>query len=142
MPDDGAMSRWTRTVRAMALTLLVGVGCSSNTHDRSVARIPPPPATPRQSLGSDEPPVIWLGGTLLDVAADHLDLQEDSGSVATVQRLAEGATGFFRVSGTAWVKLAPSAQIPAGQRACIETLMDGTDLLAIRVFLGAGCGPI
>jgi hypothetical protein len=136
------MNRWSRTAGAVTLTVLVAAGCTSNARDQTAARVPLPPPTPRQTLGASEPPVIWLGGILRDVTVDHLLLQEDSGSVATLQRLAEGATGFYRVAGSSWAKLAPSAQIPAGQRACIETLMDGTNLLAIRVFLGAGCGPI
>jgi hypothetical protein len=85
--------------------------------------------------------VIYVGGTLTDIAPDHLELRETSGSVVRLRRLAGGATSFFSVSGGAWLELASQAQVSAGGEACVETLMDGTNLLAIRVFLGARCGP-
>jgi hypothetical protein len=104
--------------------------------------VPPPPPTPRQSLGPNEPPVIWLGGALQEVAADQLTLHEDSGSVVTLRRLAEGATRFYQIAGRTWRELTPDGSTARGQQTCVETLMDGTNLLAIRVFLGSGCGPI
>ena len=104
--------------------------------------VPPPPRTPHQSLGPNSPPVIWLGGTLQLVDATRVRLEEDDGSVVTLTRLAEGATKFYRVQGGAWHALPRNGRIDAGQRACVETLMDGTNLAAIRVFLGSGCGPI
>jgi hypothetical protein len=45
------------------------------------------------------------------------------------------------VSGSEWQRLAAEAQVPAGGAACVETLFDRDTLLALRVFLGAGCGP-
>jgi hypothetical protein len=85
--------------------------------------------------------VIYVGGTLTDVAPDQLELRETSGSVVRLQRLAGGATSFFRASGGTWLELDSEAQVSAGGEACVETLMDGTNFLAIRVFLGARCGP-
>ena len=82
-----------------------------------------------------------MGGTLTDVAPDHLKLKNGSGSVLTLQRLAEGATVFFRASGGVWRRLDPLAQIGRGQSACVDTVMAGSNLLALRVFLGAACGP-
>jgi hypothetical protein len=76
-----------------------------------------------------------------DVSADTITIRETTGPTVTLTRLAEGATSFFRASGGAWHRLAAQAQVPAGGPACVETLMDGQNLLALRVFLGAGCGP-
>jgi len=84
---------------------------------------------------------VWVGGTLTDVAPDHLKLKSASGSVLTLQRLAEGATVFFRASGGVWQRLDMQAQIGRGQSACVDTVMAGSNLLALRVFLGAACGP-
>jgi hypothetical protein len=85
--------------------------------------------------------VIWLGGTLADVTDTQLVLRQPAGSVVTLRRLAGEATSFFRLSGSEWQRLAPEAQVPAGRAACVETLLDRQTLLALRVFLGAGCGP-
>jgi hypothetical protein len=109
---------------------------------RSGAPVPPPPPTPRQSLGPDSPPVVWLGGAIARVDDQEVRLAEDDGSIVTLHRLSQGATRFYRVKNDAWAELAPQAQVDLGLRACVETLMDGTNLVAIRVFLGAGCGPI
>lgn len=88
-----------------------------------------------------QPPVVWIAGTLIDVSSQRIEVMERSGTSVGLQRLAEDATTFYRVSGGAWRRLAAEAQIAAGQQACTETIMDGSNLLAIRVFLGAGCGP-
>jgi hypothetical protein len=104
--------------------------------------VPLPPPTPAQSLGASTPPVVWLGGTVQEVTADQMRLVQGDGAIVALQRLAEGATGFYRVVGDAWQKLGAQTDVGAGQAACIETLMDGTNLVAIRVFLGAACGPI
>jgi hypothetical protein len=85
--------------------------------------------------------VTWVGGTLTDVTETQLVLQQPAGSVVTLRRLAGEATSFFRLSGSEWQRLAPQAQVPAGRTACVETLLDRQTLLALRVFLGAGCGP-
>jgi len=103
--------------------------------------LPAVPSLPRQTGGPDQPPVVWIAGTIDEVAADRIELREGSGSVVTLQRLGREATGIFRVSEEAWERLPPGAAVAAGERACVETLMDGQTLLALRVFLGAGCGP-
>jgi hypothetical protein len=126
---------------AFSLVTLVSCATKSPAAQPGGALIPPPPATPRQSLGTDSPPVVWLGGTIERVVDADVRLQEDDGSVVALQRLGAGATRFFRVSGGAWAELATQSHVAAGQRACVETLMDGTNLVAIRVFLGSGCGP-
>ena len=103
--------------------------------------LPPIPTIPPESLGPGQPPIIWVGGTLSKVAADGLQVTEALGSVVTLRRLARGATVFYRISGAAWRRLTPVAKVSAGQLACVETLLDGAHLLALRVFLGADCGP-
>ena len=86
--------------------------------------------------------MVWLGGRIGSVDANRITLREDDGSVVSLQRLAKGATGFFRVSGDHWTRLSQSSPVSPDQAACIETLMDRTNLVAIRVFLDSGCGPI
>ena len=83
-----------------------------------------------------------MGGTILEVTADRLELREGSGQVVTLQRLRHGATAFFRPSGGRWIRVAPETALEPGDVACVEILMDGESLLALRVFLGAGCGPV
>jgi hypothetical protein len=138
---------WLRRARArgigavLALVLLgIPLGACSKA-SRSPARVPPAPATPKQRLDPSAPPVVYIGGLLTDVAADRIEVQEPSGRVVAIQRLSQGATVFFRVAGSAWARLPTSAPVPTGQPTCVETLMDGSNLLALRVFLGADCGP-
>jgi hypothetical protein len=85
--------------------------------------------------------VVWVGGTVSEVASDRIELTEPSGSVVALRRLAGGATSFYRVSAGRWRRLPAGSSIGGGSPACVETLMDGTNLLAVRVFLGANCGP-
>ena len=103
--------------------------------------IPPPPPTEEQDLGPDQPPVIWVGGSITRVDPDRIELREGSGSVVALQRLGEGATAFFRVSGGTWQRTGTESPPRSGELACIEVLLDGPSFLALRVFLGAGCGP-
>ena len=72
---------------------------------------------------------------------DRLVIREPLGSVLTVKRLGQAATAFYRVSGDRWDRLGPRAQVGAGGAVCVESALDGTNLLALRVFLGASCGP-
>jgi hypothetical protein len=85
--------------------------------------------------------VVWIGGTLVEVAPDSITVREAFGSVVRLQRLGQGATTFFEVSGTDWAEVPDGASIEAGRAACVETLLNGPTLLALRVFLGASCGP-
>jgi hypothetical protein len=85
--------------------------------------------------------VIWVGGVLTDLSGDRLELREGSGSVVSLLRLAEGATTFFVVDGDRWRRLGPDEEVGPGQQTCVETLINGASFVAIRVFLGAGCGP-
>ncbi len=102
--------------------------------------VPPPPPTPAQSLGASSLPVIWVGGAVVVVTDQEIQLQEGSGSMVHLGRLARDATAFYRVAGDRWEKLTEPDATP-GEQACVETLLDGSNFLAVRVFLGAGCGP-
>src|SRR5439155_5194306 len=66
---------------------------------------------------------------------------EPFGSVVRLARLGNGATAFFEVEAGAWHRLAATTSVATGASVCAQTLMDGTNLLALRVFLGAECGP-
>jgi len=103
--------------------------------------LPPIPALPTQSLGPSQPPLIWVGGTLTAVTADRLEVTEPFGSVVRLARLGNGATAFFEVQAGSWRRLAATTPVTTGASVCAQTLMDGTNLLALRVFLGVECGP-
>ena len=122
---------------------MAGSGCTktATSTSRGPGRVPPAPSLSARPQGSNQPPEVWVGGTLTDVAPDHLKLRDASGAVLTLQRLAEGATVFFRASGGVWRQLDPLAPISRGQAVCVDTVMAGSNLLALRVFLGAACGP-
>jgi hypothetical protein len=129
---------------ATLLTLASFAACTRTVVERS-ASVPPvvpkPPSPVVHAGGAGQATVAWIGGTLTDVQADRLVLREAAGSMVTLHRLAEGATAFFRVAAGAWHQVAASADVEPSQLACIEAAMAGTNLLALRVFLGADCGP-
>jgi hypothetical protein len=133
--------RQTIAVGAATLAVVLGVACTNSAPGVPSGRAVPPAPPESGSVAPGEPPRIWVAGTLTDVTDAHIDLREESGQTVSLQRLAAGTTAFYRVSGGTWRKLAPGAPIAAGQAACAEALMDATNLLAIRVFLGTGCGP-
>jgi hypothetical protein len=60
-----------------------------------------------------------------------------------LERLAEGATDFYRLEGEGWRELSPEEVelLEVGERACVEALLDGGTFLALRVFLASSCGP-
>jgi hypothetical protein len=84
---------------------------------------------------------VWVGGDLTALKADRLELKEAFGSVVTLRRLGGNATSFLHVQEGTWQPADPRRDAPAGTKVCVETLMDGQTLLALRVFLGADCGP-
>jgi len=102
-----------------------------------------PPAE-RTEPGAGDPPLVWLDGTLEELGESQLGLRAGEGDLVRLQRLAEGATAFLRPEAEGWVELLPSEVDllePGVNRACVEALLDGRTLLALRVFLGAECGP-
>jgi hypothetical protein len=78
---------------------------------------------------------------LTDIGDERLVVQEAFGSRVTLRRLGEGATAFFEISGAEWARVQDPGGVDPGQAACVEALLDGETLLALRVFLGADCGP-
>jgi hypothetical protein len=142
MPSLRKRQTWP-VAGAIAAALVAAAG--TNPPPAAPATGPPRgvPAAPPEtgSAAPSEPARVWISGTLTDVTDARIDVREPSGQDVTMQRLAAGTTSFYRVSNGGWAKLAPQAQVSAGQTACTEALLAGTNLLALRVFLGTGCGP-
>jgi hypothetical protein len=145
------MSRRGFAVAAAAILILL-VGCSKppTADDRRSPSPSPNPTSSRTKAGPLPPipsesgggqaPVIWVGGTLTDVTDRQLVLKEALGPRVTLKRLGQDATAFFHTAGDTWERVDGSG-VGAGDQACVETLLDGENLLALRVFLGADCGP-
>jgi hypothetical protein len=135
--------RQTWAVAGAIAAALLAVACTNPPPPAAAPSTGEPPVPPAHatSVAPGEPPRVWIAGTLTDVTDSRIDVREPSGQDVTLQRLAAGTTSFYRISNGAWAKLAPQAQVPAGETACTEALLAGTNLLALRVFLGAGCGP-
>jgi len=83
---------------------------------------------------------VWISGTIGEGDASHLAIIEPYGSTVNVQVLGAGATTFHAAEAGAWVTVDPGQASP-GQPACIEALLTERTVLAVRVFLGAQCGP-
>ena len=133
--------RQTSAAWAALAAVALSAAC---THPVPVERprgVPPVSAQAGESVAPGEPPRVWIAGTLTDVTDSRIDVREASGQHVSLQRLAAGTTAFYRIAGGSWSKLAPEAQVAAGQAACTEALLDGENLLALRVFLGTECGP-
>jgi len=132
--------RQTRAVVAAIAAIVLAGACTNPPPAQGPPRVPPAPAE-TASAAPNEPPRVWIAGTLTDVTDSRIGVREPSGQDVSLQRLAAGTTSFYRVSDGAWARLAPEAQVSAGQTACAEALLSGTNLLALRVFLGTACGP-
>jgi hypothetical protein len=129
--------------------LLIALGAAAAVAvDRLVLAPSPDPAggppVARSEAAPGSPPLVWVDGVLEEIEARSLAVREGSGGpVVELDRAAAGATRFFRLDGEEWSSV-PEEDIgaeAAGQRACVEALLDERTLLALRVFLGAGCGP-
>ena len=106
------------------------------------SRTPSPGAAgiPQHPPEAGDPPAVWVAGTLVEVTASLLVLQEGEGPTIRMQRLAEGSTAGYRASGGRWVD--DASAIRQGRDACVEALLDDGSFVALRVFVGAGgCGP-
>jgi len=89
------------------------------------------------------PPVVWVSGRLISVEEGRLTIREGEGPEIRMRRFAEGATSFHRAEEGEWARLeGPSIASSEGQAACVEALLDESELLALRVFVGAGCSPV
>jgi hypothetical protein len=128
--------------------VLVAVGAAAAVSvDRLVltptsAEEPPPPVIGSEP-GPGDPPVVWLDGSLEEVSESQLVIREGQGPRLRVERFAAGATSFLRQEDGEWIELGEEevGAIRPGQPACLESLLDGRTFLALRVFLGADCGP-
>jgi hypothetical protein len=139
------------TIALLTLAVLVLSACSSppasnrgpGTPAASVRSSPSFPPIPSESGsgGSGQAPVAWIGGTLARIGSEQLVVKEAGGSKVTLRRLGQDATAFFRAAGGAWARIEPDDALDQGEQACVETLLSGLNLLALRVFLGADCGP-
>ncbi len=106
----------------------------------SPSHLPPLPSESAES-GPGQPPIIWVGGSLTEVTERSLVIKEAVGSTVTLKRLGRGATAFYRASSARWERLSSPVRIGTGEEACVEAALEGRNLLALRVFLGAACGP-
>ncbi|MEX2459247.1 MAG: hypothetical protein WD770_09705 [Actinomycetota bacterium] len=133
--------------RALALGLIVAVlglpACDLFGGDPEPSSEPSVPAAGDRSPVPGQPPIVWVGGLLQEIAENRLTVLGGSEDPAVLQRLAGGATRFLVADGDAWRELGEdeAAGISVGRRVCAEVLLDGSNLVALRVFLDAECGP-
>jgi hypothetical protein len=102
------------------------------------------PAVEQSEPGPGEPPVLWLGGVLEEISDTQLAVREGEGPRLVLERFAGGATTFFQAEGGTWRPLSEeeAGLLEVGQRVCVEAILDEGAFLALRVFLGSGCGPV
>jgi hypothetical protein len=130
-----------------AVLLIVVAGAAAVALDRLVldpsSTVSQAPGVARSDPAPGSPPLVWLGGTLERIDESSLTIREGEGPGVDLERAAAGGTRFFRLDGEAWRALPDedAVTVDAGQAVCVEALLDGRNLLALRVFLGAGCGP-
>jgi hypothetical protein len=135
-------------VRLLGAVILIATGAAGAIAvDRLVLEPSPAASEAPPVTGSDpapgSPPLVWLEGTMEEVSEGSLSVREGQGAVVELERAAAGATRVFRLEDQGWAKLPDheAAGVEAGQQVCVEALLDGGTLLALRVFLEAGCGP-
>jgi hypothetical protein len=135
-------------VRVVGGLLLIALGAAAAvTVDRVWLDPDPsagsPPAVPQSAPGPGDPPVVWIDGTLEEVSESQIAMRDGEGPRVEIERLGQGATSFHALAGSEWTELTEDqvADLDTGGSACVEALLDGQTFLAIRVFLGAGCGP-
>jgi len=87
--------------------------------------------------------VVWVSGQSEHVSESRLTVVGAGGSRVVIHRLAEGATRFFVRKHGRYERLdeTDAGLIEVGTPLCVESLLDGRSLLALRVFIGAACGP-
>jgi hypothetical protein len=134
---------WIRGLLLLALGAAAAVSADRLLIRPASSADAPPPEVSDSQPGPGDPPVVWLDGTLTEVTDAQLSVQEGRGPSIPVERFAAGATRFLRLAGDRWLELteAETGALQAGQQACVEALLDGRTFLALRVFLGADCGP-
>lgn len=132
-------------IRAILL-MAIGAGAAVAV-DRFVlepgAQVSDAPGVAAGDPAPGSPPLVWLGGTLDRIDAEGMAVREGQGPSVDLERAAAGGTRFYRLDGGRWAVLSEDEAdgVETGQEACVEALLDGRNLLALRVFLGTGCGP-
>jgi hypothetical protein len=133
--------------RALALGLVLAAfalpACDLFGGDPEPPGEPSVPAAGDRSPVPGQPPIVWVGGLLQEIAEGRLTVLGSSEVPAVLQRLAGGATRFLVADGDAWRELEDdeTGSIGVGREVCAEVLLDGSNLVALRVFLDADCGP-
>lgn len=105
----------------------------------------PSPVAGRATVVPGQPPVVWVAGQSEGVFGDALTVVEREGTRLRLERLAGEATRFFEPAGGDGWRRMPEADVEAivaGTPLCIEALAVGQGYLALRVFVGAACGPL
>lgn len=140
--------RFNALMRLMWGLLLLAIGAAGAiAADRLlVDGVEPLSGTPpieRTEPGPDDPPLVWIGGSLEDVSESQLILRDGDGPRVSIERFSADATRFFEPEEGDWRELGIEeiASIPPGEEACIEALVDRETFLAIRVFLERTCAP-
>ncbi|MFL5796993.1 MAG: hypothetical protein ACJ77A_03550 [Actinomycetota bacterium] len=123
---------------AVAVTALASCGGST-----PVVETLPRPSSGIASIVPGQPPVVWISGQSADISASRLTVIGRGGSRAVVRRLSRGATKFFVLHEGRFERMAEddALLVEAGTAMCVESLLDGRSLIALRVFVGAACGP-
>jgi hypothetical protein len=134
---------WWRRLGLLLVGAALGLGAAYLWPDWLPAASPSAVGIDRSEPMPGEPPVVWVDGTLEEVAEARLVIRRGEGRRLEVERFAEGATVFLAPTDGDWVELSPgqTAEVEPGAEACIETLLDGRTFFALRVFLGTSCGP-
>ncbi|MGH2740862.1 MAG: hypothetical protein ACRDH6_10335 [Actinomycetota bacterium] len=128
-----------------ALLILIGITlvAAGVSCEQPLSSVNKPAAIEQSEARPGDPPIVWIGGTLEEINDRHLVLREGEGPRIEIGRFVAGATTFWRLTGGAWRELGEDevAALQVGEATCVETLLDGESFLALRVFLGSGCGP-
>jgi hypothetical protein len=136
-----------RAILIMVLGAAVALGADYALRHRGEPVLPEESAVPTVSSNlpdnPGDPPIAWLEGTIEELEASTLTLREGEGPSIPIRRFEEGATDFLRLVDGSWRQLteAEVEQLGPGGRACVEALLDGRTFFALRIFLGASCGP-
>jgi hypothetical protein len=135
-------------VRLLSAVVLIAMGAAGAIAvDRLVLEPSPTASGAAPVTGSEpapgSPPLVWLEGTMEEVSEGSLSVREGQGALVELERAAAGATRVFRLDDERWAELPDqeAGELEGGPRVCVEALLDGGTLLALRVFLDAGCGP-
>lgn len=127
-----------RVILALVVAALAA-GCwdASPTRPRGL------PPIERNEPQPGDPPVVWVSGTLDSVSDEALLVRDEEGPRVHVERFAAGATRFLRPRAGEWRELTARkvSALESGDLVCVEAILDSGAFLAVRVFLGAECGP-